>query len=199
MLQMDYVESDSLMSSGLIDQIVIPAESQRLPGWALLAIGILFFSISIPFLRLLVIEFIKSRVSLSSIVTILIPILMLNGLNVWLWKVYSNAKEISLSLFEDRLEVSSARLPIPIKDLEAMIGQVKIIGVIDGIVVDPEAGDGLIISVKNLNTYLKPNFTSQLGVVYGEPDRLRFLIDRMIARDVADRFVTHIQELKIKK
>jgi hypothetical protein len=184
------------MASRLIYQIHITAQSQRMSGWGLLIIALIVFGISVPFIRLLILELQKVKSSSSSIGFLVSIIALFLSLDVWIFAVYKNPQDVELRLFEDRLEVSNAISSIPLANMNANIGPFMVSGVLGGIPVTAKGGEGLILNITNSAHFLKTGFVDQFSAVYGEKNRMRFLIGRMISKDQADSFIEHLNTLK---
>jgi hypothetical protein len=157
---------------------------------------LIVFGFSVPFIRLLILEIQKGKVASGTIWFLCSIIAMFLSLDVWIWAIYNTPQEIQLRLFEDRLEITSAVAPIPITNVEAHIGPIMIVGALNGVAVSVNGGEGLILNINDYHRFLDPGFMAQMTTVYGETNRLRFLIDRMITKSQADSFIDHLRTSK---
>jgi len=184
------------MSDRLLEHIKISADSQRFPSWVFFILIMIIFCLSLPFIRLLILEFQKESFEVKSKVFLYFILTTFILLEAWIITIYNTPKEIELRLFDDRLELSSALSPIPLKNIEVVIEPSKTLGLLNGVIFSQSNGLGLKIKIKDSARFLKPSFISQLSFVYCEQNQIQFLIGKMISKKQADSFLNYYYSLK---
>lgn len=164
----------------MIDQIIISARNQKVPGLVAGLIGLLSFAISIYLMSKIIFDLENKVVDTGRIGAFAFGALVCLALTTWIWIIYSTAKEIAVTLYEDHLEVSELHAPISLKNVSASLGE------------------SLTFKFDPPDILGAFHVTKQFQSLFQRTGFIQIAVGKMVSQQSADAFLKSFNEQKAK-